>query len=76
MPSTVIRRFHHDAGTNRLIVEFQSGRVYAYFDVPPEVFAAMRKAHSRGAYFNEQIRDRYAFARMDNRANPDQMKGG
>ena len=76
MPSTVIRRFYHDTGANRLIIEFQSGRRYAYFDVPPEVYEAMRSAHSRGSYFNEQIRDRYSFAWLDNRANPDQMKGG
>ena len=66
MPSTVIRRFHHDPGSNRLIIEFQTGRRYVYFDVPPEVYAAMRSAHSRGAYFNENIRDRYSFARLDN----------
>ena len=68
MPSTVIRKFYHEAESNRLIIEFQTGRRYAYFDVPPEVCAAMRRAHSRGSYFNENICDRYSFARLDNQA--------
>jgi len=65
MPSTVIRRFHYDATGHRLIVEFLSGRRYAYFDVPPDVYAAMRGAQSRGSFFNRCVRDHYAYARLD-----------
>ncbi|HVV64108.1 MAG TPA: KTSC domain-containing protein [Rhizomicrobium sp.] len=38
-----------------------SERTYAYDDVPPEEFAALMKAGSRGAYFNAHIRGRYKF---------------
>src|SRR5689334_5635068 len=65
MPSTVIRRIHYEADSRLLIVEFLSRRRYAYFDVPQDVYAALRAAHSRGSYFNRQIRDRYSFARLD-----------
>ena len=61
MPSTVIRHIRYEPGNRRLIVVFVSGRAYAYEDVPPDVFAAFRAAASRGAYFNEWIRDRYDF---------------
>lgn len=65
MPSTVIRQFRYEPEHNQLIIVFQSGRRYAYFDVPPQIYAALRAAPSRGAFFNERIRDRYAFARLD-----------
>jgi hypothetical protein len=65
MPSTVIRRFHYEAQRQVLVVEFLSGRRYAYVDVPQDVYAAMRAAHSRGSYFNRHVRDRYSFKRLD-----------
>jgi hypothetical protein len=61
MPSTVIRSFHYDADRRRLIIHFQSGRRYVYRDVPPEIFLGMRNAHSRGSFFNSQVRDRYPY---------------
>ncbi len=65
MPSTVIRHFHYDAGSKQLTIEFQSGRRYAYFDVPADVHAALKRASSRGSYFNTVVRDHYAFERLD-----------
>jgi hypothetical protein len=65
MPSTVIRRFHYEPDVNRLVIEFQSGRRYAYSDVPAQTYAAFRAAHSRGAFFNAWIRDRYTYECLD-----------
>jgi hypothetical protein len=65
MPSTVIRQVLYDLVTRRLVIEFQSGRHYAYSHVPPEVYDALRAAPSRGAYFNEWIRDRYPYQCVD-----------
>ena len=42
-----------------LEIEFRTGRVYLYFDVPPFVHARLLKARSIGRYFNEMIRDHY-----------------
>ena len=43
---------------------FVSGRHYAYLDVPErEVAAALRRATSKGSFFNRRIRDRYRFER-------------
>jgi hypothetical protein len=61
MPSTVIRRFDYDPARRRLLVEFVSGRRYAYLGVPPELFERMRSSFSKGQFFNANIRDRFAF---------------
>ena len=63
MPSTVIRSFDYDSHTHRLDVRFVSGRLYSYFDVPERVVEAMRRATSKGGFFNRRIRDRYRFIR-------------
>lgn len=60
MPSSVIR-FHRYAPDRReLTVTFVSGRVYVYEDVPAELAAAFKDVRSKGTFFNQQIRDRYA----------------
>jgi hypothetical protein len=65
MPSTVIRAFHYDPPTGRLIIEFRSGRRYVYSDVPLEEFTSLQNARSKGSYFNTRIRDHYAFVELD-----------
>jgi len=59
MPSTVIRRFDYLPERRELIVEFVTGRRYAYLDVPQQEAAAMRASFAKGRYFNAHIRDRY-----------------
>jgi KTSC domain len=44
-----------------LEIEFQSGAVYQYVDVPARVYEEFWKAESKGQYFNCEIRDTYAF---------------
>lgn len=65
MPSTVIRSFKYHPETSRLVIVFQTGRRYAYYDVPAEVHESMQAARSRGVYFNERIRDRYSYSRLE-----------
>jgi lysyl-tRNA synthetase class 2 len=65
MPSSVIRYFRYDVVKRRLLVVFQSGRRYAYLDVPPAIASAMERAFSKGEYFNAHIRDRFAYERLD-----------
>ncbi|MET0280730.1 MAG: KTSC domain-containing protein [Steroidobacteraceae bacterium] len=65
MPSTVIRSYRYDADSQRLLIVFQTGRRYVYADVPLDVFEGLRAAHSRGAYFNAHIRDRYDFKSLE-----------
>jgi hypothetical protein len=70
MPSSVIRRWDYDEARHRLDIEFVSGRHYAYHDVPPRVIEAMRKAISKGGFFNRRIRDHFRFTRMEDEETP------
>jgi hypothetical protein len=61
MPSTAIRNLFYVPAKRELWVTFVSGRRYVYADVPGDVFDAFKTASSRGAFFNHESRDRYAF---------------
>ena len=65
MPSSVIRYFKHDPQSAKLLVVFQTGKRYRYLAVPAEIAEGMRLAFSKGEYFNEHIRDRFRFERLD-----------
>ncbi len=65
MPSTVIRSFSYDKTKSRLRIVFVSGKVYDYFPVPEEVVEEMKKAFSKGTYFNEVIKPNYQFEPID-----------
>ena len=65
MPSSVIRAFAYDEARHRLDIEFVSGRHYAYHEVPPRLVEAMRRAGSKGGFFNRRIRDRFRFTRLE-----------
>lgn len=64
MPSTVIRNFDYRSELRELIIEFVTGRIYIYYDVPEREADAFRAAESKGRYFNFNIRDRYAFREL------------
>jgi hypothetical protein len=57
--SSVIASVGYDARTSGMDVEFISGRVYRYFQVPPAVHDSLMSAQSIGRYFNAHIRDRF-----------------
>jgi hypothetical protein len=60
--STLIRSIGYDLIASILEVELlESGRIYRYFDVPYSIVEELMTAESKGACFNEQIRDMYAF---------------
>ena len=44
-----------------LEIEFTSGAVYQYMDVPAVVHKALMRAESKGRYFNSEIRDSYNY---------------
>jgi lysyl-tRNA synthetase class 2 len=59
MPSHVIRRYWYEPGERRLEIVFVSGRRYRYHDVPEETYQSMKRAFSKGEFFNANIRDRF-----------------
>jgi hypothetical protein len=65
MPSTVIRSFRYLPREQQLEIVFQTGRRYRYLQVPEKIYFAMREAFSKGEFFNANIRDRFAFVRLE-----------
>lgn len=62
--STTVRSMGYESESRILEIEFQSEAVYQYLDVPEAVYKELRKAESKGKYFNGEIRDAYEFVRL------------
>lgn len=62
--STTVRSVGYERKSRILEIEFQSGVVYQYVDVPARVYEQLWKAESKGRYFNSEIRDTYEFVRV------------
>ena len=54
--STVLSSIGYCQSSRSLVLVFHSGSAHGYFDVPPEVFLALRAADSKGTFFNRSIR--------------------
>ena len=63
--SSAISSVGYDERKAVLEVEFRSGAVYDYLDVPPKIWKALQAADSKGRFISRRIRDRYAFVRRD-----------
>lgn len=61
--SDAIAEIRYDPARTVLFVRFVEGAWYSYFDVPPAVHSAFVAAESHGRFFQEKIRDRYAYRR-------------
>ncbi|MGC3976787.1 MAG: KTSC domain-containing protein [Paludibacteraceae bacterium] len=62
--STMIRSYGFDVSISTLEVEFNSGAIWQYFDVPESVYYEMQSAGSYGKFFNANIRGQYAESRV------------
>ncbi len=54
----------YDPASQTLEVEFLSGSVYQYYDVPAHIFENMMQAPSKGVFLNANIKDRYPYSRV------------
>ena len=48
-----------------LELEFRSGMIYHYFGVPAQTYQELLMAESQGRYFNQHIRNRFTYAKID-----------
>jgi hypothetical protein len=62
--SSTVASVGYDPGSLTLEVEFTSGAVYQYFDVPETVYRELVTADSLGAYLNHNIKNSYRFAKL------------
>ena len=59
-----IRSVHFDRATHTLRVEFQSGAVFDFADVPEHVCDELTHATDRDAYFTENVQGEFAATRL------------
>lgn len=62
--SSNIRSVGHDADNQILEIEFNSGAVYQYSNVPSSEYEGMMTADSKGKYFHSNIKDQYSFVKL------------
>ncbi len=53
----------YDPGTLTLEIEFTSGAVYQYTDVPQEEYDGFVKSESKGMYYNARLKS-YPYVRL------------
>jgi hypothetical protein len=63
--SSAISSVGYDEESSMLEVEFSSGAVYDYFEVPKRVYRDLLKAPSKGSFVSRRVRDRYPFERRE-----------
>ena len=62
--SSSVRTVGYDLRTRTLELEYLSGDVYQYFDVPQPVYAGLMAAPSVGNYVNLRIKPHYEVAEV------------
>lgn len=62
--SSNIRSVGFDASSSTLEVEFESGSVYQYFDVPKDVYEDFMNASSLGKFSQKDIKGKYRFVQV------------
>jgi len=62
--SSNIRSIGYETKSETLEVEFTSGSIYQYFDVPENEYERLMNAASKGRYFNQNIKDCYRYKQV------------
>lgn len=62
--SSNLRSVGYDSTSQILEIEFHSGGIYQYFDVPSTVHGSLLSAGSKGSYFQAFIKDRYRYRKI------------
>jgi hypothetical protein len=70
LESTLLAWARYDPRRRFLDVEFRTGELYRYFDVPSLCFQALLLAESKGRYFNSNIRNQFPYQHRSHPASP------
>jgi hypothetical protein len=62
--SSNIASIGYDSPSQTLEIQFHSGAVYQYYNVPQTIYDALMASGSKGQFLNSQIKDRFPFARV------------
>jgi len=55
----------YDTNLKNLEIEFHSGMVFQYQNVPSHIYANLLSAQSTGTFFTDKIKNRYRSIRLD-----------
>jgi hypothetical protein len=62
--SSNLHSVEYDPTTRSLTIQFHSGGIYRYAEVPSGVYEGLLRAYSAGRYFHQWIRNRYRSQRL------------
>ncbi len=62
--SSNIASIGYDAGPETLEVEFLTGAIYQYYNVPQNMYDQLMQAGSKGRFLNTYIKNAYAYSRV------------
>ncbi len=62
--SSNIASIGYDENTQTLDVEFLSGSVYQYYNVPVNMYEQLMQAGSKGRFLNTYIKNAYPYSRV------------
>lgn len=62
--SSNIQSIGFDAQFNTLEVEFTSGEIYQYFNVPEHLYQNLMNAPSKGQFLNDNIKYSYRYQKV------------
>jgi len=62
--SSNLKSVGYDPDRRLLEIEFHTGAVYQYFNVPESVYRELMAAPSHGKYFHQHIKDQYRYQRI------------
>jgi hypothetical protein len=63
--SSDIKSIGYDRESHILEIEFHSGGIYQYFNVPVVVYENLMSASSHGEFFHQNIKDVYQFSKIN-----------
>lgn len=63
--SSFITNVAWDEDSESLMIKFNSGTTWVYYNVPESVYISLIRAESVGSYFNNNIRDLYSSQRIN-----------
>ncbi len=63
--SSTIKAIAYDPDEKKLWLTFKSENLYEYNDVEREIADALVEAESKGKYFNQNIKDKYTWVKVE-----------
>jgi hypothetical protein len=62
--SSNISKTIYDTGDKNLLVTFNNGLIYEYYDVPHQLYTQFRMAQSQGKFFSEKIAKTFKYRKL------------